>query len=85
MENREKKFNKLMESQGLEELTKKPKEVWVARFRELGSTDSTIIEEFSSKEEFEAWYDAVGRGTEEGYDGKIEVKFGPSELGQVEE
>jgi hypothetical protein len=75
-------FEKLMKREGMERLTERPKEVYIARFRLYGEEDVTLVEEFDTKEDRDIWYESFGKMLEEEEGGKIEFDNGPSELNQ---
>lgn len=90
-ENISKKFEDLMRSQGkeMEKLLDPEGSVFIARF--IGSDGQEhVLRELKSKEEYDSWYERVGRNIEKkdaelGNYGKIRMDFGPSELNQGKE
>lgn len=78
-------FEKLMKREGMENIFKKPKEVYIVRHWLPGEPNGTTILEFDTKKEYDEWYEDVGKAIEEAEGGKIKWEFGSSELGEVEE
>lgn len=63
-----------------ENLDSKEKIVYKAVHYPPGEEVGTVIEEFDSKEEYEAWYDSGGMAVEHENGGRIKMETGPSEI-----
>ncbi len=49
-----------------------------------GEEKGTVIEEFDTKEAYDAWYESTGKSIEIEEGGRIRAEFGPSEIERVD-
>jgi len=74
-----KRFEEFMKSHEMEEILGDTKGVFIAKYTDKYG-EEIVLRELESKEEYDAWYERVGRDIEKNHEGKIRMEFGPPEL-----